>query len=285
MESLDLRPRAGQIVMELVLTVVFSAILGLGTAEAVPDEYRMTVHHLTLVLLVAAVFTVAGTRWRFRARIDRDGIERRRGRALVDRLEWEEIDEIFLLGPLAFEVRGAGKSIRVPAAYDGVAQGRELCSRRLGGLRERLRQRALGRGELVFRMPASRWRVHVEYGAVLLILTGITGAMLLPFLQKTRMGFPFFLVFFGGGWLWGLRGRASRAGTRVTLFRDGILVRRLDGKDRVPWAEIAGTEWDREGGLVLLRRSGKRIPLPSRLGNISLLEEFVEEARAESRIS
>ena len=45
------------------------------------------------------------------------------------------------------------------------------------------------------------------------------------------------------------------------------------------WSDLASSEWDARGGLELVLHSGRRISLPPGLGNISLLEEFVEEGR------
>ena len=33
-------------------------------------------------------------------------------------------------------------------------------------------------------------------------------------------------------------------GTVVHLYRDGLLIRRLDGRDKVAWSDLAATEWD-----------------------------------------
>jgi len=230
---------------------------------------------LVAVLLLALLLT----RWRSRIRLDAEGIERRSGGRLGTRLAWDEVDELFLLGRDGFEVRGAGKSIRLSGAYRIPWNARDLCSERLAGLRDRLRDRALRDGELAFRMPAARLRAHASYLAAVLFLTAITGLLLAPLFRRGRLGFPVFIVFFGGSWLWGLRRRASRLGTVVTLYPDGLLVRRLDGRDKVAWSDLASTEWDGRGGLVLTLQSGRKIPLPPSLGNITVLEDFMEEGR------
>ena len=277
MQPQEFRFRGGRMALEVILAWLVPGIGFLALREDVPSLLRGAGYlgSVGLALLLLAVF-----RWRSRIRIDRDGIEWRRSRdRVVRRLEWEEVDELFLLGPSEFEVRGAGKAVRVSAFYQDHDRARHLSSARLGALRERLRARALRDAELTFRMPARRWKAHVSYLLAILILTAVTGLLLAPIFLRGRFGFPIFVVLLGGSWLWGLRRRASQLGTVVTLYRDGLLVRRLDGRDRVAWSEIAATEWDRKGGLELQLRSGRNLSLPPNLGNISLLEEFVEEGR------
>ena len=277
MQPQEFRFRGGRIALEVILVWLAFGILSGVLREYLPPPLRAPaiLGSLGLVLLLLTVF-----RWLSRIRIDGDGVERRRAKeSVVVRLEWEEVDELFLLGPSEVEFRGAGKAIRVSRLYQDPDRARHLCAARLGGLRDRLRARALRDAELVFRMPTRPWKAHASYLLVILILTVMTGLLLAPVFLRGRFGFPVFLVLFGGSWLWGLRRRASRMGTVVTLRRDGLRVKRLDGKDQIAWAEITAVEWDRKGGLVLVLRSGRRLVLPPSLGNISLLEEFVEEGR------
>jgi len=273
----EFRFRGGRVALEVMLAWLVLGIIFLTLREALPSALRGPSYLGSVGL---AVLVLAVSRWRSRIRIDRDGIEWRRSRdGRVRRLEWEEVDELFLLGPSGFEVRGAGKAVRMSALYQDHDRARHLASARLGALRDRLRARALRDAELTFRMPARRWKAHASYLLAILILTAVTGLLLAPVFVRGRFGFPVVVVLLGGGWLWGLRRRASRMGTVVTLYRDGLLVRRLDGRDQVAWSEIAATEWDRKGGLELQLRSGRTLSLPPSLGNISLLEEFVEEGR------
>jgi hypothetical protein len=277
MQPQEFRFRAGRIAQEVILVGIAFGMLSGALRSYLPPPL-----HAPAILgsLGLALLFLTGFRWLSRIRIDGDGVERRRSReGGVIRLEWEEVDELFLLGPSEVELRGAGKAIRVTRLYQDPDRARHLCSTRLGGLRDRLRARAVRDAELVFRMPTRRWKAHVFYLLAILILTVVTGLLLAPVFLRGRFGFPVFLALFGGSWLWGLRRRASRMGTVVTLRRDGLRVKRLDGKDRVPWAEITAAEWDRKGGLELVLRSGRRLTLPPSLGNISLLEEFVEEGR------
>jgi len=282
MEALELRIPAERIALEGFLSLVACAFLvyvGLFVVgRGIQDEIALfgTLGGWVLVLILLAAF-----RWRGRLRLDADGVERRRSRGhLTTRLSWDEIEEIFLLGPFAFEVRGGGKSVRFPASFDGIDLARERCSRRLGGLRDRLRQRALGEGELVFRTPLPRWKGHVAYLGAVLLLTTLTGLLVTALVERMRSGFPFIFVFFGGKWLWRLRGRVSRLGTRVTVYKDGLLVRRLDGSDKLGWSDLGRTEWTEKGDLTVVLKSDRKILLPSTLSNIAILEEFIEEGRS-----
>lgn len=276
------RFRGGRVFAELLVFVAFSMAAVLLAGSAVP--VLVGGERLVPILLatqVAGLFLLGVFRWRSRIRADAAGIEWRRSRTtVVTRLEWDEVEELFLVDRDGYEVRGAGKAVRVSGAYRVPWNARELCSERLAGLRDRLRARALRDGELVFRMPTGRLRAHGAYLLSILFLTAITAVGVAPLLRQGRFGLPVFLVFFGGSWLWGLRRHASRLGTIVTLYRDGLQIRRLDGRDTVAWSDVEETEWDGRGGLLLRRRSGKAVPLPPGLGNITLLEEFIEEARA-----
>lgn len=277
MEPQEFKFRGGRILFEVVLAWLAA---GLGALALRPYLPRPAYAPVILGALCLALLFLTFSRWLLRIWVDRDGIAlRRSGEDIVSRLEWEEIDELFLLGPAGFEVRGEGKAVRVSRYYSNPERARALCSARLGDLRDRLRARALRDGELVFRMPSGRMKAHVTYLLAILTLTTVTGFLLAPILLRGRFAFPVVIVLFGGSWLWGLRRRASRLGTVVTLYRDGLLVRRLDGRDKIAWSELASSEWDAKGGLDLVLRSGRRISLPPSLGNISLLEEFVEEGR------
>lgn len=276
MEPMEFRFRGKRAALEAVCVPVACGLLSLFLKGRLPPAV-----HAGAVLgaSVLVVLMLALLRWRSRLRIDRDGIEKRRSRTdVAARLEWEDVDEIFLLNEAEFEVRGAGKAVRFSGVYADPGRARELVSARLAGLRDRLRDRALTDGQLEFRMPVTRWQAHVSYLLAILFLAALTSWVVGAFFLRRPSGFPFVFILFGG-WFWSLRRSASRLGTRVSLFRDGLLVRRLDGKDRVAWAEVGGTEWDAKGGLVLVLRSGKRIPLPFNLANIAILEEFVEERR------
>jgi len=276
MEPQVFRFRGGRVFLEGTGVVLAGLIAPLVVREvALPGLPGLAGPLLVAGLLLYLILT----RWRSRIRLDLEGIERRSGGRLVTRLAWEEVDELFLLGRDGFEVRGAGKSVRLSGVYRIPWNARDLCSERLAGLRDRLRDRALRDGELAFRMPAARLRAHASYLVAVLFLTGITGLLLAPLFRRGRLGFPVFVVFFGGSWLWGLRRRASRLGTVVTLYPDGLVVRRLDGRDKVAWSDLASTAWDGRGGLVLTLQSGRKIPLPPSLGNLTVLEEFMEEGR------
>jgi hypothetical protein len=220
-------------------------------------------------------------RWRSRIVLDDRGVEWRRSKTrAVRRLDWDEIDEFFLIGGIGFELRGRGRRISFTELYEDIYHARELCLPRLSGMRDLLRRRALDEGALVFRMPGGRWKAHVAYLAAVLILTGITGSGLAILLDRSFPGLPFFALVFGGSWLWGLRRKASGLGTRVTLRREGLLVRRLDGRNRIAWEDLERTQWNANGGLDLVLRSRKVVSLPGALGNIGLLEEFIHEGTA-----
>lgn len=281
MQAQEYRFKAGRISSEvagiLLLGGVLEAFLWLSQGQS-----RVRPEPLLggLAGVVAVLISFVACRWRSRLCLSREGVEwRRSSNQVVTRIAWDEVDELFLLGPSEFEVRGAGKRIRFGEAYDRVGEAQLACTASLEGLRSRLRDRALREGELVFRTPSSRWAGHAAYLATILLLTILTGAVVVWFMKSIRTGIPFVLVFFGGSWLWRLRSRASRLGTRVTLSRDGLEIRRLDGRDRVGWSEILRTEWTNRGDLRLLLVRGKEILLPSTLANISILAEFVEEGR------
>jgi hypothetical protein len=231
---------------------------------------------------MAAIVVAGAWRWRARFRVDERGVEFRRSPGHIStRLEWSEIDELFLLDDVHFEVRGAGRQLRFAGPYDDLDAAREACLPRLARIREHLQTQALRDGKVTFRMPAGRWKAHLAYFAAVLVLSGITWACLATLLdRKIRTGLPFVFLFFGGSWLWGMRKRASGLGTRVTLEREGFVVWRLDGRDKVPWEELDRTEWNDRDGINLVLRSRRTIVLPPTLGNIGLLEEFLHEGRA-----
>jgi len=277
MEPQEFKFRGGRIFFEVILAGLAVGLGAVALRRYLPPPAFPPV---MLGALCLALLSLTFSRWLLRVWIDRDGIAlRRSGEGVVSRLEWEEIDELFFLGSAGFEVRGEGKAVRISGYYSNPERAQALCSARLGDLRDRLRARALRDGELAFRMPSGRLKAHVSYLLAILTLTIVTGFLVAPILLRGRFTFPVVIVLFAGSWLWGLRRRASRLGTVVTLYRDGLLVRRLDGRDKISWSELASSEWDAKGGLDLVLRSGRRISLPPSLGNISLLEEFVEEGR------
>jgi hypothetical protein len=237
--------------------------------------------HALLIGLAASTLLFAllcWGRWRRRFVIDAGGVELRRSSTrVIRRLEWDEVDEIFLLGWAAFEIRGAGKSIRLKGPYRGLDRARDRCAPRLGGIRNHLRTRALQDGKVVFRMPDEAWKAHLAYLGAVLVLTVLTGLALAPLFKGRFFGFPVIFVFFGGSWLWGLRKRASGLGTRVSLQREGVVVKRLDGKERIAWPDFDHSEWNEKGGLNLVLKSRRVLRLPPSLGNIAMLEEFLRE--------
>jgi hypothetical protein len=276
MEPQVYRFRRRRILLELCLVGAAGGLLFLALDGEVD---RRILESAGPALVGIALLLLTVFRWRSRIVFDQEGVEGRRSRDRGGtRLAWGEVDELFLLGASEFELRGAGKAVRVSRRYRVPWNARDLCSERLGGLRQRLRDRALQDGVLVFRMPVPRLKAHVAYLLAILFLTGVTGLLLAPLFHRGRIGLPIFILF-GGSWLWGLRRRASRMGTVVHLYRDGLLIRRLDGRDKVAWSDLAATEWDGKGGLVLTLRTGRKIPLPPSLANIALLEEFAEESR------
>jgi len=277
----EYRFRAGRISAELAGLLLAGGVLG-ACLRALQDSGRLPPGSIWIgpAAIVAFLSALVHFRWRSRLRLTPEGAFRLRSAGrVVTRIAWDEIDEMFLLGPAEFEVRGAGKRIRFSDAYRDVSGAREHCGWGLSDLRLRLVDRASREGELVFRTPGSRWSGHAAYLLTVLLLTAVTGAVVMMFMNALRKGFPIFLIFFGTGWLWRLRGRASRRGTRVTLYPDGLLVRRLDGSDKVAWSEIRRTEWTDRGDLALLLNKGRKILLPSSLANIALLEGLLEERR------
>jgi hypothetical protein len=125
-------------------------------------------------------------------------------------------------------------------------------------------------------MAAGTWKAHLAYLMVLLVLTALTGWCVASLFTRGFFGFSMAAILFGSSWLWNLRKRASRMGTRVTLDREGFIVRRLDREDRVAWRHYQGSEWNEAGGLDLVLRSSRVLALPASLGNLALLEEFLQ---------
>lgn len=278
MQPLECRFRFSRAMGEAALAFM-AFFLSLLFANEVPDA-RLYLGCAAggLVVLLTVLF-----RWRWRSRflVHEGGVEYRRSEnALVTRLEWGEIDELFLLNDTEFEVRGAGRPIRFAGPYEDLYSARQACLPRLERIRESLQARALRDGTVTFGMPGGRWKAHLAYLGAVLILSGITFFCLATLLSKRiRNGLPFIVLFFGGSWLWGLRKRASGLGTRVILRREGFIVRRLDGKDKVPWGDLERTEWNDRNGLNLVLRSRRVIALPRTLANLGLLEEFLHEGR------
>ena len=259
----------------LVILAIFLALLWSQDLARPPVSAGIVAGGSLLLILLA------GWRWRSRFQVDDRGVEFRRSPGRVStRLEWSEIDELFLLDNTCFEIRGAGRQLRFAGPYDDLYSARQACLPRLERIREALQARALRDGTLTFRMPGGRWRAHLAYFAAVLVLSGVTWYCLATLLdRRIRNGLPFILLFFGGSWLWGLRKRASGLGTRVILQREGFVIRRLDGRDKVPWGELDRTEWNEHGGLNVVLRSRRVIALPPALGNLGLLEEFFHEGR------
>lgn len=270
---------------EASLVALASFLLATPLAQAIDprlfDFPAVLIPGSVLTVLLLSAFT--WLRWRSRIVLDERGVEWRRSRSrVVTRLDWTEIDEFFLMSGISFELRGAGRRIVFTELYQDIYHARDLCLPRLSGMRDLLRARALQDGALSFRMPGGRWKAHVAYLAAVLILTGVTWYLLAMFVDRRMRGFPFFIIIlcFGGSWLWGLRKKASGMGTRVTLRREGLLVRRLDRKDRISWEDLERTQWNSDGGLDLILRSRRVISLPYALANIGLLEEFIHEGSA-----
>ena len=277
MQPLVCRFRLGRALGESALTLlmVFVGLLW-SDSLASPKGTAASIIGGAVVLLF-----LLGWRWRSRFVVTEEGVDFRRSPGLVvRRLAWDEIEELFLLDESHFEVRGAGGHLRFAGPYEDLDAARDVCLPRLRSIREHLQAKALREGTVTFRMPRGRWMAHLAYFAAIVVLSGITSYCLATLLdRKLRTGLPFILLFFGGSWLWGLRKRASGLGTRVVLHREGILVRRLDGRDKIPWEDLDRAEWNDQNGINLVLRSRRVIVLPSSLGNIGLLEEFLHEGR------
>lgn len=280
MELLQCRFRSDRMLAEAIFAIVACFVLTSPFAGALDPRLDRFPEFLIPGALAASVVLslLTGRRWRSRILLDERGVEWRRSRRrVVARLDWSEVDEFFLMGGIGFELRGAGRRIAFTELYADIYHARDLCLPRLSGMRDLLRSRALRDGAIVFRMAGGRWKAHAAYLGAVLILTGITWYCVATLFNRTFRGFPFVILFFGGSWLWGLRKRASGMGTRVTLRPEGLLVRRLDGTDRVSWEDLERTQWNSNGGLDLVLRSRRVISVPSALANIGLLEEFIQE--------
>ena len=276
MEALDCGFRAARAFGEAVIAVMACTLLSIPIAVNRESPELLMLLPGASSLLVLLILLLA--RWRRRIRIGEQGIEFcRTSRRVSTRLAWEEVDEIFLFEGDAFEVRGAGKAIRFADTFRNASRARDLCARRLNGIRDHLRNRALTTGKVVFRMPSDSWKAHLAYLGAVMILTTLTGLTLAPLVKGRFLGLPVLIVFFGGSWFWGLRKKASRLGTRVTVQREGFVVRRLDGKERVAWQDFDHPEWNERDGLDLVLKSRRVISLPPSLGNIAMLEELLRE--------
>jgi hypothetical protein len=278
MESLQCRFRVDRAILEALAGTLFSVGIGALAPQAIDPRLISSDQAFLGGFFVSMLFLplLFRLRWRSRFRMDDRGVEfRRSGGRLATRLDWGEIDEIFLLGPVDFELRGGGRRIRFAGPYDHLEQACERCAPRLDGIRDQLRSRALEEGRVVFRMPAGTWKAHLAYLGAVLVLTAMTGFCLAPLFKRSFFSFPIVVVLMGSGWLWSLRKRASGLGTRVMLHRQGIVVRRLDGKDRVPWRDFDHSEWNEGDGLNLVLRSRRVISLPASLSNLAMLEEFL----------
>lgn len=284
MEAMELRVRVSRMFFEavlLLLVVVFVSFCLSSYRHSAEEE--KAARHITLWIYLATLLLLQQLRWRRRILIGLAGMQWRRSASDPGiGLTWSEVEELFILGPEEFELRGAGKSIRFTPSFGGVGEARERVSRSLGDLRHRLRDRAMREGELHFRMPTLRWKAHALYLAAVLVLTGLTALGLAPVLRQGRNGVPAIVVFlvFGAWIVLKLRRLASGMGTIVTLYRDGVLVRRLDGSRKISWSTVTGTEWNEKGGLDILEQGGKRVSLPPQLANVTLLEGFIDEARS-----
>jgi hypothetical protein len=280
MEPLVCRLHPGRVLLEAIFGGLLMAVFVLGFLPAIAPRDLDPRHAALIGSAVAALWLALlwWGRWRRRLVIDERGVELRRSKhQAIRRLDWGEVEEIFLRGWAGFELRGAGKSICLNGPYRFLDRARDRCAPRLTGIRNHLRTRALAEGKVVFRMPDETWKAHLAYLGAILLLTVLTGLTLAPLFNGRFFGWPIFLVFFGGSWFWGLRKRASGLGTRVTLQREGFVVRRLDGKERVAWSEFDHSEWNVKGGLDLVLKSRRVLPLPPSLGNIAMLEEFLRE--------
>jgi hypothetical protein len=283
MESLTCRFRIGQAVWEAVLGIALSFLV--VTPFTLELDSRRMESRGVFVPGASASLALIGIllwrRWRSRFVVDEGGVEfRRSARKAGARLDWGEIEEVFLLSSSGFEIRGGGRRFRLTDIYENVFSAREKCARRMERVRDHLQARALQEGKVVFQMPGGRWKAHLAYLLSVLVLTGATGLCVAQLLKRSMVGFPVVIVLFGGSWLWGLRKRASGLGTQVTLDRGGVEVRRLDAAERFAWEELDRTEWNDKDGLDLVLRAGRVVSLPSALGNIALLEEYLRDGRA-----
>lgn len=279
---MELRVRRFGVAFEIALTLVLAWFGSLFLVVLARHEWDLTLARNAFLLSAAtAILFLRRRRWRRRIVLDDDGVRWRRSKNDDGRrLGWDEVEELFILGPEEFELRGVGKSIAVTPAFDGVGEAREFVSRRLAGLRDRLRDRAMRQGELHFRMPGGRWKAHAFYLAVILVMTLLTAMVAVPMLRGQPYLPWLLLMVLVVGFVWKLRQQASALGTVVTLYRDGLLVRRLDRSRRIAWSTVTATDWNERGGLDLVLQGGKRISLPPQLANVTLLEGFIDEARA-----
>src|SRR6185436_7376156 len=141
MQSLECRFRLGRALGEA--TIAFLAFfIALLFVENFPDPrgYLTSVGGGFLLLFGGLLWG----RWRSRFVVHEQGVEFRRSRnAVVTRLDWSEIDELFLLDDTHFEVCGAGRQIRFSGPYDDLYSARQACLPRLERIRESLQARAL----------------------------------------------------------------------------------------------------------------------------------------------
>src|SRR5262245_33020036 len=124
MQPLECRFRLGRAMGEGALLLLATFIALMWAREMAPTRGTEGVALSGSVLLGLCL----GWRWRSRFRVDEQGVEFRRTPFRVSRrLEWAEIDELFLLDATQFEVRGAGRVLRFAGPFDNLYSARQAC--------------------------------------------------------------------------------------------------------------------------------------------------------------
>ena len=269
--------------------VLYTFPAGMALAAATALTYKHFTGDVNFAYLFAAwavgwalvLFPVAWFRWRRRLRIDDAGVTfmRPRGRVLAE-LRWEEVEAFALFGYQGVEIRGAGRTIQIGDAFERVGEVwawlRARCEERiLDGLRERLK-----RGESTeLRSATSRTWAHALYLLLTVGLACMTVFYAWTFWQSrivSRWGAIVPLVMWTVLMLLTRRDVSGKGGW-VRVSPEGLTVKRLDARWEVSWKEALRLSFVPRKGWCLERGSGRPLPIPATLLNLSALCRLVSE--------
>ena len=222
-------------------------------------------------VLLASMFTVIRWRWRRWVGADESGLFA--GNAdgdPVERLGWEEIEEIVLYRGGGFEARGGGATVRAGIDLEGLLPFRDvLLRRRAPSLYRKLRRRFHTGEALEFfgrRTPVAA----LAHGLAFFLFLWVP------------LSAPFWWL--GKGWGLGVVGilglgtlaRESLACARVTLDGRGIALRTLRTRC-FDWEDVESARLLEAGHLAFQPRGGGPILLSPEMSNFLILQELILE--------